>query len=167
MTPWLWFGIGLALIVSEFFVPGLVIGFFGAAALVVAAALGLGLIESLGASLGLWMVSALAMVLGLRRLLIRYVPSDRVRRSIDEDVAAFGTEVQVLEEVVADKLVGRIRFQGTSWPATCVEGRIPAGSTARLIVKEGIGWVVEPSYGVELEGVVAQAAARRQGQEED
>lgn len=165
MSAWLWLGIGLVLIFLESVVPGLVISFFGVGALLVAGAVGAGWVQTPVTAMALWVGATLGLTLGLRPLLLRWMPPDRRRRSIDEGLAAYGTEVEVLETIRADAPPGRIRFQGTTWPASCVEGEIPAGSTARLIMKDGIGWVVEPTYRTPLTAASARVAQRQREEE--
>lgn len=141
-----WLVAGLLLIGSEVFLPGLVAVFLGAAALIVAGARWIGLIEGLGASLVVWLVSSTALILGLRGAVRRLLPAETSREEIDEALTAYGTEVEVVKTVTEDGMDGRIRYQGTSWPAMSSDGTIEPGRRARLLYrdKEGIGWVVEP-----------------------
>ena len=115
---------------SEIVLPGMVIGFLGLASVVVAGARALGLVESLGASLGLWASVSVGLVLGLRNVAQKYFPSEEETVNIDEDTSMYGKEVVVVSDCDDNSDYGRIRYQGTSWPAKSIEGPIPAGSRA-------------------------------------
>lgn len=145
MTTWIWLAIGVALIASETVVPGLVAVFFGLAALIVAAGSGLGLIEGLIPTLATWSVSSIVLVFGLRGAAKKFLPAESKRESTNEELRDFGSEVEVIEACDDDGMVGRIRFQGTTWPARCLDGQVGAGEMARIAYrdKDGLGWVVE------------------------
>jgi inner membrane protein len=140
-----WLVAGVVLIGSEFISLSLVAGFLGAAALVVAGARFIGL-ESLPISFLIWIATSAVLTVGLRGVLRRMLPGETSRDNTDEELAAFGTVVEVLEECDDSHQRGRIRFQGTTWPALTTGERIPAGARAKLVCrdKEGLGWVIEP-----------------------
>jgi hypothetical protein len=137
---------GVALVVSEVFLPGLIAVFLGVAALLVAGLRGLGLVESMVASTGLWLLGSGFLVLGLRSTLRRYFPAESHRDNVNEELSAFGSIVEVIEACDDENLLGRIRFQGTTWPVRSLDGRIEAGARARVVCrdKQGLGWVIEP-----------------------
>ncbi len=138
-----WIVGGIALLVAEIVVPGMVLGFLGAAALLVAALLGLGAIDGLVAALTTWFIGSIVMLVALRGLFQRLMPGDTDVTSTDEDLDAFGTVVEVAETIPRGER-GRIRFRGTTWAATCYERTLEPGSRARLVTRDGITWVVEP-----------------------
>ena len=138
-----WIVGGIALLVAEIVVPGMVLGFLGAAALLVAALLWLGVIDGLVAALTTWFIGSIVMLVALRGLFQRLMPGDQEVHSTDEDLDAFGTVVEVAETIPKGDQ-GRIRFRGTTWAATCYERTLEAGSRARLVTRDGIAWVVEP-----------------------
>lgn len=140
----IWLVAGIVLMLSEIVAPGMVVGFLGFASLLVAGARALGLIESLGASFGLWAVTSVGLVLSLRNVAKKYFPSEEKRVSIDEDASMYGKEVQVLSDCSDANDAGRIRIQGTSWPAKTVEGTIAAGTTAKLVYRDNVAWIIEP-----------------------
>jgi membrane protein implicated in regulation of membrane protease activity len=83
----------------------------------------------------------------LRGTLKRFFPPETSTKQGDEDVAAFGQLVEVTEDVVEvgqEPVTGRVRFQGTSWPAVAANGTIQKGQRARLVYRENLAWVVEP-----------------------
>ncbi|GMT48526.1 MAG: hypothetical protein IEMM0008_0065 [bacterium] len=142
-VAWIWFIAGVLMMLSEFVAPGLFMVFLGGAAIITALGLWTGWIDSLIASLVLWSVSSLALTLSLRRLVRRFFPAESRYQALEEDSDAYGSIVDVIEAVNYDNDHGRIRYQGTTWPATCEEGVIPAGQKAKLLCRSNIGWVIE------------------------
>lgn len=139
-----WLVAGIVMMFSELFFPGMVIGFLGFAGILVAGARALGFIESLGASFGLWTVTSVGLVLSLRNIAKKYFPSEEGRVSIDEDTSMYGKEALVTRDCDDQSKEGRIRVQGTTWPAKTVEGKIPAGTTAKLVYRDNVAWIIEP-----------------------
>ena len=142
---WIWFGAGALLMLTEFLIPGLVVVFLGLGAMLVAVGRWLHLLEGEISSFTAWFIISLALVISLRQLLSRFVPAETSYQSPEEDLNAQGTVVEVLDAVDDQHSVGRIRFQGSSWPATCLEGRIASGDKARLLYRDNLVWVVEPA----------------------
>ena len=157
--------LGLVLMVLEFVVPGLVVVFLGAAALVIAGATGLGLIEGWYAAFTAWFVTSLVMVLGVRSAFTRFLPGSAVRQLTDEDLDAYGEEVDVVETVTI-KPGGRIRFRGSTWAAQTLQEELPAGTRAKVVARENLVWIVEPLDGwaaVEAQGRrLAQSSANKE-----
>ncbi len=138
-----WFWVGVVLIVCEFFLPGLVVIFLGLAATSVAALRWFGLLESHPGSFTAWFFLSVAYLLLLRQLVTRFFPGEAGREVTDEDAVNLGREVEVIESVSDANMKGRIRFSGSSWPARSLNGDIPAGSRARILTRENIGYIVE------------------------
>ena len=142
---WLWGAAGVVLLASEFFLPGLVAAFLGAGALTVASARMLGLVEGPLASLALWGVVSTAYVLLLRSALVKYFGAgQRTRVTTDESARAYGSVVEVTEQIDGEERAGRIRWDGTTWPAISTGATIPKGGRARLMLRDNLVWVVEP-----------------------
>lgn len=119
--------------------------FLGLSALLVAAGVGLGLISGIMPALLVWTVSSVGMVLGLRSMAKKFLPAEASRENTDEDLNFFGSEVEVIEACDDAGTIGRIRFQGTTWPAQCIDGRIEAGQKAQIAYRDktGLGWMIE------------------------
>ncbi len=141
---WIWVWAGVLLMVAEFIVPGLVVVFLGAAAMLVGLGRWLNLLEGVVSSFIAWFILSLGLIIALRQLLARLVPAESSYQSPDEDLNALGSLVDVLEPVEDQHSEGRIRYQGTSWPAISQKGSIPRGGKARLLFRENLVWVVEP-----------------------
>ena len=142
---WIWFGAGALLMLTEFLIPGLVVVFLGLGAILVALGRWLHLLEGEISSFTAWFIISLVLVISLRQFLTRFVPAETSYQSPEEDLNAYGTVVEVLEVVDDQNKDGRIRFQGSSWPATCLKGSIAGGNKARLLYRDNVVWVVEPA----------------------
>ncbi len=135
----------MLLIASEAVNLALVPGFLGAAALIVAGLRAVGVLESLPMSLLVWSIASLALTLPLRPLAKKLVGASASRFDRSDEVKdALGEIVDVVEALDDETNNGRIRFQGTTWAARCTEGKLPAGSRAKLFYKQKAVWVVEP-----------------------
>lgn len=142
----IWLAAGLLLIGIELFAPGLVLVFLGMGALLTAGLRFIGVIESLPASVGTFLASSVAMVFGLRGVIQKWFPPDDFVEEDDEAMAAYGKIVEVIEDVseaTAAKPEGRIRYEGTTWPAATTEGVLNKGARARLVYRKDHVWIVE------------------------
>lgn len=138
----MWLIFGGALILLEFLLPGLVVVFFGLAAVLVGLAAGFGLVDGLGASIALWAAGSAALVFGARQGAKRLGPGEREHGSTDEELQAFGEVVEVVEAVGPDR-TGRIRFRGSTWPARTIEESLAPNARARIVTRENLVWIVE------------------------
>lgn len=137
-----WLIFGVALMVAELFVPGLVIIFFGASAVLVGLASWMGLVGSLGAGMALWLGGSAGLVLVTRSTARRLARGEVARGSTDEELDAFGQPVEVVEAVGPD-CEGRIRFRGTTWRARTLGERLEPGARARIVTRDNQVWIVE------------------------
>lgn len=137
-----WLVFGVSLMLAELVLPGLVIVFFGAAALLVGLASWLGWVSGLGAGVGLWLASSAGLILGVRGSLKRVAAGELARGSTDEAIDAFGHRVLVVEAMGPDQ-EGRIRYQGTTWPARTLDERLEPGAPARIVTRDNLVWIVE------------------------
>jgi len=143
MITWVWLIAGLVLIAMELFIPGLVVCFLGLGAMIVAVLRWSGLITGVVASFTVWFITSIALLIGLRHLLLRWVPSESTYTVADEDLDAVGAIVEVVQEV-SEISQGRIRYAGTTWPATTRHGTLLPGQKARLLYRDNLVWVIEP-----------------------
>jgi inner membrane protein len=135
---------GVLLVGSELFHGTLWTAFFGLSALAVAALLGLGVVASPVAALAVWGGLSLALSIPLVPIARKFLPAKSRHDPSHEDDDAYGQIVDVLEPVLEGEVRGRIRFQGSTWPALCVDGSVPAGGRAKLVARRKIAWIVEP-----------------------
>lgn len=134
------------MMILEFVIPGLVVMFVGAAALIVAGTAYLGFIEGWIPAFTLWFVSSLVMVLGVRTAVAGLLPASSIKQLTDEDIDAYGEEVDVIETVTTTP-GGRIRFRGSTWAAQTLQEELPVGSRAKVVARDNLVWIVEPLDG--------------------
>ena len=139
-----WIVAGVVLLVLELVVPGAVLVFLGAGALLVALLIWLGLIQTWVTSITAWFIVSLLLLLILRSLFQRFVSGDTERQSTDEDLDAYGEVVEVAETIAPGE-EGRIRFRGTTWQAVCYDHTLEVGTKAQIICRENLIWTVEPA----------------------
>ena len=132
-----WIVAGAVLILLECIVPGMVLVFLGAGALVVALLIWLGLIQSWVVSITIWFIVSLLLLLVLRSFFQRFMSGEAEKQSTDEDLDAFGETVEVVETIAPDRK-GRIRYRGTTWQAACYDGTLEVGSMAKIVYREDL-----------------------------
>ena len=137
-----WVVTGLLMILLELFLPGMVLGFLGASALIVAALVWWGWLDTWVPALTTWFILSLVLLLTLRGLFQRFFGGESRRQSTDEDQDAYGAIVDVVE-TIAPEQQGRIHYRGSTWQAVCYDDTIEAGAKAMLIYRENLVWVVE------------------------
>ena len=144
ILPYLWGIGGILLILSEFFIPGFVIFFFGAGALL--NALLIALIPPLKSNILLqvliWLAASGLSLFGLRRYFAKIFKGRLVDAGNSSDFS--GQKALVIEDIGPDK-PGRIRFQGTSWKAFSYDESLKAGEKVEILKKENLTFVVTRS----------------------
>jgi membrane protein implicated in regulation of membrane protease activity len=144
LTPLVWAILGVLMTVSEFIVPGFVIFFFGAGALLTALLTWLlgGLEGDYLLQIIIWL-GASGLSLGLlRRYFARAFRGSEYEGPADDEV--IGRQVRVLEAISPDK-PGRVKFHGTSWIARSYDDHYGEGETVEILQTEGSGFVVTRS----------------------
>ena len=137
-----WIVAGGVLLLLEVVVPGMVLGFLGSSALLVAALIWLGWLDTWVSALTAWFVISLVLLISLRGLFQRLVGGDSERQSVDEEHDAYGVVVDVVETITPQQQ-GRIHYRGATWQAACYDHTIEAGSKAMLAYRDNLVWVVE------------------------
>lgn len=135
---------GLALIVLEALLPGGVSFFLGVSGLIVGGLRWLGIISDPVTSVGLWLFTSIALLIAIRPFFMKYFGGESSYKLADEDVEAIDQIVEVIEPVNASDNSGRIRFQGISWKAQTLEGKLDTGSKAKIKYRDNVTWIVEP-----------------------
>jgi len=146
-----WSVLGLIFIFIEFFIPGLVIVFFGVGALITAVATWSGLTPSLPLQLLIFIVSSVLFLVLLRK----YVKRTFLGKTLgEEDGRNFNIEigkiVPVIESIQPGKVGGKVRYQGTNWSARAPE-RIEPGESVKITGCENITLMVEKVKKIEEE----------------
>lgn len=143
LTSIFFFG-GIVLMIIETFVPGGVSFFLGLSGVVVGFLRWLGVLADPVTSIITWLFSSVALILAMRPLLKKYWGGESSYKLANEDVEAMDQIVDVIEPINAEDNSGRVRFQGISWQAKTLEGKIPAGSKAKIRYRDNVTWIVEP-----------------------
>ena len=136
MAWWHWILFGLALLAAEMLTPGgFFVFFFGVAALLVGALVGLDLVGSTAQWLLFSVLSIVSLLLFRRRLLARFTAPGTHRGDID----SLQGEVAVPSQDLAPGAVGKAELRGTSWTVRNV-GELPlrAGQRCRVDGKDGL-----------------------------
>ena len=138
----IWFLVGLALLVLEFAMPGLVIFFFGVGACIVAAvclvapiSLNVQLIIFIGASV----LSLLLLRKWLKGVFLGHTVS---KQNLQENLEEYVGQHAVVKEKIRPKGVGKVEFHGTNWEAQA-DREIAEGTTVEIIGKDNITFKVK------------------------
>lgn len=145
-TPELiWFLLGLGLILSEFFLPGIILVFFGAGAWVVALTTWIGLTGGWPSQLLVFTFSSVILLVILRRRIrTRFFGhvSDNLDPNINLDEFA-GQTVTVIAAINAGEAGGKVEYKGANWSARA-EVDIAAGQQATILNIDGLTLQVRP-----------------------
>ena len=137
MVWWIWIVVGLPFLAFEVAVPGgIIMLFFGAAAIVVGVLVGVGMPGGPWVQLALFSVLSVVSLLTLRGAIIRrFEDGDDDREEID---SLLGETVIVAEEI-GPGAVGKAEIHGSSWSAQNVgQEPIAKGQTATIEHVEGL-----------------------------
>jgi membrane protein implicated in regulation of membrane protease activity len=133
----IWFLIGLALLILEFAMPGLIIAFFGVGACIVAIVC---MITDIGINTQLivFTASSVLSLLCLRKWLKGiFIGHVKSKQDMTEDLREFVGERAVVKEKITLKAGGRVELHGTNWDAVADE-EIAEGATVEIVGKENI-----------------------------
>lgn len=142
LNPLWWLIGGGVLILLEFFIPGLVVIFLGAGALITAGMLHTRYISDAYLAIVFFTVSSIFLLMTLRRLVLRFYPAVSEKSETDEDVLLAGQRAETMTKISALDFEGRVKYSGTSWPAKSAEGDIPAGQQVEIIGRQNINLLV-------------------------
>ena len=137
-TAWVWLILGALLILSEFFMTGLVAIFFGVGALLVGLLTAFGLLGGLAEQILVFAVLSVAALLFARER-IKIWFRGKVSERWDGDrnlIASRGQRVTVTRDFVDG--IGQVRLSGADWKAESIDGDHEQGATVWVIGNEGI-----------------------------
>ncbi|MBY6205503.1 NfeD family protein [Halomonas denitrificans] len=139
-TSWFWLILGALLVLSEFFVTGIIAVFFGVGALLVGLATAAGLLNSAPEQIVLFAILSLgSLLLAREKVKIWFRGSVSDRWDGDRNlIEARGERVTVTADFVDG--VGRVRLSGVDWKAEVEPDATPLsiGDTAWVIGHRGI-----------------------------
>lgn len=133
----IWFLIGLALLLAEFAIPGLVLIFFGAGAWIVAL-LCLLLNIGLNTQLVIFIITSVLSLLLLRKWITGVFRGHTSgTQELTEDMKEFIGERVIVTAAIGAQLPGKVELHGTDWSATA-DVAIDAGTAVEIVGKENL-----------------------------
>lgn len=138
----IWFVIGIFLLVLEFILPGVIICFFGAGAILTAILTWIGLLPNLASQLIFFLVSSLLLLIFLRRYFSKWLKGKSIGGEEDIENEFVGKKVKVTKKIEPNNDFGRIEYEGTDWKASADEV-IEAGEVVEIIEKQNITFKVK------------------------
>ena len=143
--PWLiWFLIGLALILSEFAIPGVILVFFGLGAWIVSGLVGIGLLDSLGVQIALFGAASVVLLFTLRRSFKSWFMgdvSDSTPSGSENRDEYLGKTATALSDIPAGGR-GKVEFKGAHWNAHATTALV-TGDRATITALDGLTLTVE------------------------
>ena len=135
--------IGLIFIGAEFFVPGVVVVFFGAGALLTSllSAIIPGIKSSMGLQIILWLASSSLSLALLRRYFAKVF---RGKTLTTDGSDPSGKSAQVIERITP-QTPGRVHYQGTTWKASSYNESFESGDTVEILKQDGLTLIVTNS----------------------
>jgi len=136
----IWFMVGLVLLVFEFIMPGLIIGFFGVGAWIVAiiCLLSAYVTGSINAQLIIFIIASVLSLLLLRKWLKGiFIGHVKSKQDMTEDLNEFIGERVVVKAKITPKAGGKVELHGTNWEAEADE-EIAEGTVVEIIAKENL-----------------------------
>lgn len=140
----IWLCLGILLMLSELVIPGGIVILLGAACLIVASALGVGIIEGITQSLTLWFISSMVLLLSFRHITQQLIGGDAHVDNTDEEMDLYNQIAIVKNTIGPGQKTGRINCLGSDWTALGDGSEIAAGKKVRVICRDNIALVVEP-----------------------
>ncbi len=136
MLPLIWTVGGILLVLAEFLVPGLIIIFFGTAALITGLAIYAGLPTDYGLPFLLFATLSILQLVIVRRHFKKWFTGGNAvnQQSLEEFI---GHEAIVISGFAEGDTHGKVEFKGASWSALCDEPLQP-GERVRISSREGI-----------------------------
>jgi len=137
-----WLVVGFLLIISEFAIPGLVIGFFGVGALIVGVLCSF-LTLSVNLQLLIFLSASVLLLLFLRKKFKKvFIGVSRPNMEDEGGLDEFVGEKAVVKQDIKPNLAGKVEFHGTDWEAEA-DAPIAAGTPVEIIGKKNITLIVK------------------------
>lgn len=120
MNSIFWYILGIILIVSEIFIPGLVVIFFGISAILIGLLTSFGILTQISYQFIGWGICSIILVLLLRKFFKSFFPSLEIKQKVKDTLV--GKSGVVIEEINPLQGTGRIEAEGTNWKAISLNG---------------------------------------------
>jgi membrane protein implicated in regulation of membrane protease activity len=139
----IWIILGIIFIFVEFFIPGLVIAFFGVGALITALTTWIKLTTTLTSQLLVFILSSILFLVFLRKYVKRtFLGKTKEAESERSFNVEIGKIIPVVEFIQPGEVGGKVRYMGTTWSATASEPIAP-GDSVEIIGNDGLTLIVE------------------------
>lgn len=138
----IWFLVGLVLLVMELVLPGLIVGFFGIGAWIVAVTC---LMTEIGinAQLIIFIVSSVLSLVLLRRWLKGiFLGHAGSKQDLKHDLEEYVGQRALVKEKIVPKLGGKVEFHGSNWEAQA-DQEIAEGTVVEIVGKDNITFKVK------------------------
>ena len=141
--PWLYIVFGVAAMLLELVLPGGIVMCLGLSALTMGGLQFFGLLQDPTLSFMIFAIFSVVLVFPMQWFLRKIAPSsDYSISNVDEDLESYGQVVTVSETILKGQTAGRIRFQGSDWPAISDDGTFPVGTQVKIIGQDNLAWIV-------------------------
>ena len=90
-----------------------------------------------------WLLTSIGLTIAIRPFIKKYFKSETFTKIADEDFEAMDQIAVVVTDLNEEDNSGRIRFNGATWNARSMKGRIQAGREVSIRYRENTTWVVE------------------------
>jgi membrane protein implicated in regulation of membrane protease activity len=133
----IWFMVGLVLLVLELALPGLIVGFFGIGAWIVAIVC---LMTEIGINtqLIIFIVASVLSLLILRKWLKGvFLGHTESKQDLNRDLEEFVGQRAVVKEKIVPRLGGKVEFHGSNWEAQA-DDQIEPGTIVEIVGKDNI-----------------------------
>lgn len=139
-----WLLAGVLLILVEFFIPGVIIVFFGIGAIIAAITTWAGWTPGIGSQAAVFAISSVVLLFGLRRYVKKWFVGHSSNSGMTDDDFT-GREARVVTSLPGHGGDGQVEIKGANWKARS-EIAIPAGSTVIIERREGLTFHVRPRH---------------------
>ncbi len=139
-----WAIVGVILFFCEFFIPGLVIAFFGVGALIAGLTTWLGITHSLASQLLVFIATSIVLVTMLRKYVKQIFVGKSTENAGERNFnIEIGRIVPVIEFIQPGEVGGKVRYQGAPWSARAMEPIAP-GESVKIIGFDNLTLIVAP-----------------------
>ncbi len=90
-----------------------------------------------------WLLTSVGLTIAIRPFIKKYFKPESYTKIADEDYEAMDQVAVVVREINQEDNSGRIRFDGATWNARSMKGRIQAGREVAIRYRDNTTWVVE------------------------
>lgn len=139
----LWFLCGLVFLLSEFFIPGFVIFFFGVGAWIVALMLWLNVDISFTTQIFVFLISSVLSLVLFRRYGKKYYQAKVTRDDAQKFDDIRGEKAVVTSTIVPNGIDGKVEFHGTVWNAES-DVAVPKGTVVEIVERNNLTLKVKP-----------------------